>query len=93
MRYSGRTVVDELSLSAPAGQITIVLGPNGAGKTTTIETAEGFRVPHAGTVRVLGLDPQADAYVHDIFGHHATVVDRIEQLPERLTRLFVSLTK
>ena len=61
MRYSGRTVVDELSLSAPAGQITIVLGPNGAGKTTTIETAEGFRVPHAGTVRVLGLDPQADA--------------------------------
>ncbi|MFM2276212.1 MAG: hypothetical protein RL211_2084 [Pseudomonadota bacterium] len=41
----------------------------------------------------ISLDPQADAYVHDIFGHHATVVDRIEQLPERLTRLFVSLTK
>jgi ABC-2 type transport system ATP-binding protein len=61
MRYSGRTVVDELSLSAPAGQITIVLGPNGAGKTTTIETAEGFRAPHGGTVRVLGLDPQSDA--------------------------------
>ncbi|MDE2416481.1 MAG: VWA domain-containing protein [Burkholderiales bacterium] len=40
----------------------------------------------------ISLDPQADAYVHDIFGHHATVVDRIEQLPEKLTRLFVSLT-
>ena len=41
----------------------------------------------------ISLDPQADAYVHDIFGNHATVVDRVEQLPERLTRLFVSLTK
>ena len=41
----------------------------------------------------ISLDPQADAYVHDIFGAHATVVDRIEQLPERLTRLFVSLTR
>ena len=41
----------------------------------------------------ISLDPQADAYVHDIFGPHATVVDRVEQLPERLTRLFVSLTR
>jgi nitric oxide reductase NorD protein len=41
----------------------------------------------------ISLDPQADTYVYDIFGHHATVVDRIEQLPERLTRLFVNLTK
>jgi len=40
----------------------------------------------------ISLDPQADAYVHDIFDHHATVVDRIEQLPEKLTRLFVNLT-
>ncbi len=41
----------------------------------------------------ISLDPLADSYVHDIFGHHATVVDRVEQLPERLTRLFVSLTR
>ena len=41
----------------------------------------------------ISLDPLADAYVHDIFGHHATVVDRIEQLPEKLTRLFMNLTR
>jgi nitric oxide reductase NorD protein len=41
----------------------------------------------------ISLDPQADTYVHDIFGHHATVVDRVEQLPERLTKLFLSLTR
>ena len=38
-----------------------MLGPNGAGKTTTVETCEGYRRPDAGTVRVLGLDPWADA--------------------------------
>jgi nitric oxide reductase NorD protein len=41
----------------------------------------------------ISLDPQADAYVHDIFAHHATMVDRVEQLPEKLSSLFVSLTK
>lgn len=61
MSYAGRRVVDGLSLSAPLGALTVVLGPNGAGKTTTIETAEGFRRPAAGSVRVLGLDPLRDA--------------------------------
>ena len=60
MRYAGRTVVDDLSLTADLRAITVVLGPNGAGKTTTIETAEGFRAPQGGTVRVLGHDPRAD---------------------------------
>ena len=41
----------------------------------------------------ISLDPQADAYVRDIFGHHYTVVDRVEQLPERLPRLFMALTR
>ncbi len=40
----------------------------------------------------ISLDPQADAYVHRIFAQHATVVDHADQLPQRLTRLFVGLT-
>ncbi|MFO1278506.1 MAG: VWA domain-containing protein [Burkholderiaceae bacterium] len=40
----------------------------------------------------ISLDPQADRYAREIFGHHFTVVDRVEQLPERLPRLFMSLT-
>ncbi len=61
MRYGDVTAVEGLSLDVPTGSITSVLGPNGAGKTTTVETCEGFRTPQAGTVRVLGLDPRADA--------------------------------
>lgn len=60
-RYGDRTVVDALDLTAARGEVTAVLGPNGAGKTTTIECCEGLRQPDGGTVRVLGLDPVADA--------------------------------
>ncbi len=60
-RYRDKTAVAGLSLRAQRGQVTAILGPNGAGKTTTIETCEGYRKPDAGSVRVLGLDPTADA--------------------------------
>jgi ABC-2 type transport system ATP-binding protein len=60
MRYGDKVAVDGLSLTVDRGTITAVLGPNGAGKTTTLETAEGYRSPQAGSVRVLGLDPRRD---------------------------------
>jgi ABC-2 type transport system ATP-binding protein len=60
MRYGDKVAVDGLSLTVGRGTVTAVLGPNGAGKTTTLETAEGYRRPQAGSVRVLGLDPVAD---------------------------------
>ncbi|MDZ7656867.1 MAG: VWA domain-containing protein, partial [Sulfurimicrobium sp.] len=41
----------------------------------------------------INLDPKADEYVGDIFGHQYTVIDRIERLPERLPQLFMALTK
>ncbi len=53
--------MDGLTLNAARGAVTGILGPNGAGKTTTIEICEGYRRPEAGTVRVLGLDPERDA--------------------------------
>jgi ABC-2 type transport system ATP-binding protein len=57
MRYGDKVAVDGLSLTVERHTITAVLGPNGAGKTTTLETCEGYRRPHQGSVRVLGLDP------------------------------------
>ncbi|MBN2691111.1 MAG: hypothetical protein JXR43_04540, partial [Burkholderiaceae bacterium] len=41
----------------------------------------------------ISLDPQADAYVGDIFGRHYTVIDQIDRLPERLTQMFMALTR
>lgn len=41
----------------------------------------------------ISLDPNADAYVSDIFGQRYTVIDRVERLPERLPGLFLALTR
>jgi ABC-2 type transport system ATP-binding protein len=60
-RYGATTAVTGLSFTARRGAVTALLGPNGAGKTSTIEICEGFRARDAGKVRVLGLDPVADA--------------------------------
>lgn len=62
-RYGRTTAAAGMSLVARAGQVTALLGPNGSGKTTTVECAAGLRRPDAGTVRVMGLDPLADASV------------------------------
>lgn len=41
----------------------------------------------------LSLDPQADAYVGEIFGARWRVLDRIERLPEQLPMLYLNLTR
>ena len=41
----------------------------------------------------INLDAKADAYVRDIFGNQYTVVDHIDQLPEKLPKLFMALTR
>jgi ABC-2 type transport system ATP-binding protein len=59
-RYSATAGVHDVSFRAEAGAVTALLGRNGAGKTTTIEICCGLRRRDAGTVRVLGADPQAE---------------------------------
>ncbi len=54
VRLGGRAVLDGLSLSAGAGQVTAVLGPNGAGKTTLVRCCTGLLQPSAGSIDVLG---------------------------------------
>ena len=61
VRYGDVLAVDGVSFTAEPGEVVALLGPNGAGKTSTVETLEGYRRPSGGTVRVLGLDPAADA--------------------------------
>lgn len=46
----------DVSLRVPVGSIYGFLGPNGSGKTTTIRMFMGMMKPHAGDIRVLGMD-------------------------------------
>ncbi|GAB3438289.1 ABC transporter ATP-binding protein [Phycicoccus ginsengisoli] len=50
----GRTVLPDLSVRIPAGQVVGLLGPSGSGKSTLIRAIVGVQVVAAGDVRVLG---------------------------------------
>jgi ABC-2 type transport system ATP-binding protein len=58
--FRGKTVLDGVDLSVPAGQIVALLGPNGAGKTTLIRILATLLRPDAGTATVAGHDLLAD---------------------------------
>lgn len=67
--YGEKVAVADVSFEVRRGEILGILGPNGAGKTTTVEALAGLRPLDAGTVSVLGLDPQQDpASVREVLG-------------------------
>lgn len=53
--------VDGVSLTVAPGEVVALLGPNGAGKSTAIRVLLGMLRADAGTARLLGGDPWADA--------------------------------
>ena len=55
--YDGTVVLRDLNLAVKPGSIYGFLGRNGSGKTTTLRMLAGLIKPHAGEVRVLGVDP------------------------------------
>ncbi len=55
-RYSGRTVVNEVSFVLSQQEIVGILGRNGAGKTTTFRMIIGMIRPEAGAVAFDGYD-------------------------------------
>jgi ABC-2 type transport system ATP-binding protein len=70
--YAGHAAVKDLSLAVPTGTIYGILGPNGAGKSTTLRMVMNIIIRDAGTVSLLGADPERDR----------SVLRRIGFLPE-----------
>lgn len=54
---SDQPVLEDISLTIPAGSITAIIGPNGSGKTTLLKVLVGLLTPQKGRVRVLGKAP------------------------------------
>ncbi len=55
-KYSGRTVVDHVSITVSQGEIVGLLGRNGAGKTTTFRMTIGMVTPEDGRVIFDGVE-------------------------------------
>ena len=81
-RFNGTVAVKSLSLEVRAGEIFGFLGHNGAGKTTTVRLLNGVIEPDSGSMRVLGLDPQADGKA---LRARTGVLTETPSLDERLT--------
>ncbi len=54
--YGRRRILDGLTLTAKAGEVTLLVGSNGAGKTTTLRILAGAARPDSGTVEIDGAD-------------------------------------
>jgi heme exporter protein A len=61
-RYGEREALADVSITLARGQTLAVLGRNGAGKTTLLRVLATLLLPHAGVVRVLGLDLPREAH-------------------------------
>jgi ABC-type Mn2+/Zn2+ transport system ATPase subunit len=65
LRYSlpdRREILAGIDFDLAPGRFLAVLGENGAGKTTLIDLLMGFRRRSAGTISVLGRDPESDPW-------------------------------
>jgi ABC-type multidrug transport system ATPase subunit len=57
-KFGAVTALDSIDIDVRRGELLAVLGPNGAGKSTAISLWLGLIEPDAGTVTLLGGEPQ-----------------------------------
>lgn len=78
--YGSGDVLRQVSLTAPAGAITVLVGPNGCGKSTLLKAIAGILPPHSGTITLegrtlLGLPPR-------ILAQQVAYLPQNRQVPE-----------
>lgn len=52
--YGALSIIHDISIRVPAGELTVVVGPNGAGKTTLMRALSGILPPSRGEIRLAG---------------------------------------
>jgi len=89
--FSGKTVVNKLSLQIKPGEIYGFLGPNGSGKTTFIRLLCGLLRPDSGSGICLGFDILKEAYkIKPLVGYMAQHFSLYEDLSVRENLTFMA---
>ncbi len=55
-RFGRQTIWEDVSLTLPAGEISVLLGPSGTGKSVFLKTLIGLLKPEAGAIWINGKD-------------------------------------
>ena len=92
--FGGVHAVRNASLEVHPGSVTGLIGPNGAGKTTLMLMLATLLAPDAGSIRIAGYDPLADAaavrarmgWMPDVLGAWPTL--SVRQAIETTGRLY-----
>lgn len=64
VRFEGRAVLKDFSMSLGAGEKALLTGPSGGGKSTVLRCLLGFVAPETGSVRVEGEPLTAETVWH-----------------------------
>jgi ATP-binding cassette subfamily C protein len=89
--YDDKRILDELSLTIPAGSFTAIIGPSGSGKTTILDLIIGLLQPARGSLQVdevplqdldmlrwrrsIGYVPQETMLLHDSIFNNVSLAD------------------
>lgn len=73
-RFADRAVLEDINLSIPRGQTTMLIGPSGGGKSTLLRCINGLAAFDSGTIRV------EDHTLHGGNGHDRAAVLRVRRL-------------
>src|ERR1700686_3149915 len=108
-RFGRKTVLNQIDIAVPEGQVWGFLGPNGSGKTTTIRMLCGLLKPDAGSGTCLGYDIRSQTesikrnvgYMTQRFSfwedlsirENLEFVARIYQIPERKQKIDATLAR
>jgi zinc transport system ATP-binding protein len=60
--YGKTEVLREVSFRLKRGEFLGIIGPNGGGKTTLVRLMLGLLLPDRGTIRILGMEPNAASH-------------------------------
>ena len=83
-----RTILEQLTMTAPEGQVTLVQGPSGAGKSTLMSIVAGVLRPTEGQVTFEGVAISRQTAPHrDAFRRQVGLVSQRLHLFEELTAL------
>ncbi|WP_294928362.1 ABC transporter ATP-binding protein [uncultured Paracoccus sp.] len=82
-RYGTGPVVDDVTVTLPAGGVTSIIGPNGAGKSSLLSIISRLSRPDAGSVTVDGLDVATTP--GDVLARRLSILRQDNHMTARLT--------